>query len=260
MAESDNLLGSVTSSYASARGFISRLTTIFGLLTFKIKRGKPEETIEELGKSWTLDDAQRRFLAELGATKSGAVFIDEKVQDMNRAAFHRSAFVFNAFTQLIFVDLAAPFAVSFPQLKLALVVFNLGLAAYAHLTMQFAFDELVVGPNALPAKRRLWGLAVNPKYNKAVKRKSRPYARNAWRENSLYRPAYFFNAATIFFGAQFILPVERLIFPFGLIFGKITGLLSTSVMVFDIWRGFKAGDDARIAREKEVGVYRDLDI
>jgi hypothetical protein len=30
--------------------------------------------------------------------------------------------------------------------------------------------------------------------------------------------------------------------------------------VFDVWRGVRAGEDARIAREKEVSVYRDLDI
>ena len=51
-----------------------------------------------------------------------------------------------------------------------------------------------------------------------------------------------------------------LIFPLGLIVGKLSGLFSTLVMVFDVWRGVKAGDDARNAREREVSVYRDLDI
>ena len=31
-------------------------------------------------------------------------------------------------------------------------------------------------------------------------------------------------------------------------------------MIFDIWRGMRAGEDARIAREREIAVYRDLDI
>jgi hypothetical protein len=45
-----------------------------------------------------------------------------------------------------------------------------------------------------------------------------------------------------------------------MIFGKIVGLISTLLAVFDVWRGIRAGDDARVAREKEVGVYRDLNI
>jgi hypothetical protein len=31
-------------------------------------------------------------------------------------------------------------------------------------------------------------------------------------------------------------------------------------MIFDVWRGVRAGEDARIAREREIAVYRDLDI
>ena len=100
----------------------------------------------------------------------------------------------------------------------------------------------------------------NPEYNRAVKKNSRHYARSAWKEKSLYRPAYFINAASIFLGAQFVVPLERIIFPFGFILGKVTGLFTTLVMVFDLWRGVRAGEDARIAREREIAVYRDLDI
>jgi hypothetical protein len=32
------------------------------------------------------------------------------------------------------------------------------------------------------------------------------------------------------------------------------------VAAFDVWRGIRTGDDARVAREREVSVYRDLDI
>ncbi|HEY8212745.1 MAG TPA: hypothetical protein VIG36_01220, partial [Methylocystis sp.] len=96
--------------------------------------------------------------------------------------------------------------------------------------------------------------------NRAVKKNSRGYAQSAWEEKSLFRPAYFFNAVVIFLGAQFIIPPDRLIFPFSFILGKISGLFTTLVMVFDIWRGMRAGDAARVAREREVSVYRDLDI
>jgi hypothetical protein len=45
-----------------------------------------------------------------------------------------------------------------------------------------------------------------------------------------------------------------------LIIGKVSGLFSTLVTMFDVWRGVRAGDDARLAREREISIYRDLDI
>jgi hypothetical protein len=229
--EPEHLLDSVTSRYAMGRNFLARLSTFVGQVTFKIKRGTPAETIEEIGRKWKLDDKQRQFLLEL-----------------------------DAFTQLGFVDLAAQVSLSLPALKLALFAANLILAGIAHGEMRQHFRALVAGPNALPPKRRLWGMFPNPEYNRAVKKSSRPYAQSAWKETSLYRPAYFFNAISIFIGSQFILPPEKLIFPFGLIIGKVSGLFSTLVTMFDVWRGVRAGDDARLAREREVSIYRDLDI
>lgn len=259
-AEPEHLLDSVTSRYAVGRSFLARLSAFVSQVTFNIRRGTPAETIEEIGRKWKLDDKQRQFLIEFGNTKAGAKFIDEKVQDINRGAFHRSAFALNAFTQLVFVDLAAQLYLSLPQLKLALFAVNLILAGIAHAEMRQHFRALVAGPNALPPKRRFWGMFPNPEYNRAVKKSSRPYAQSAWKETSIYRPAYFFNAVSIFLGSQFILPPEKLIFPFGFIIGKVSGLFSTVVMMFDVWRGVRAADDARIAREREVSVYRDLDI
>jgi hypothetical protein len=259
-ADTENFIDSMTSRYAMARSFLARLSTFVARVTFKIKRGTHDETIAELGRKWKLDDKQRQFLIELGGTKAGAAFLDEKVKDINREAFHRSAFAVNAFTQLGFVDLAAQLSLSLLQLKLALVVANLILAGIAHAAIEQHFRALLAGPNALPPKRRLCGLFANRQYNRAVKKRSRPYARSAWKEKSVYRPAYFLNALSIFLGSQFIIPPEKLIFPLGLIVGKLSGLFSTLVMVFDVWRGVRAGDDARIAREREVSVYRDLDI
>lgn len=260
MADSDNLLDTVASSYANARGFLARANALFALVTFKIARGKPEESIADLDKKFGLDADRQQALFSLAATKGGPGFIDEKIQDMNRAAFHRSAFALNALAQLLLVDLPAQIGLSFVYMKVALVVANALLALYAHVSLNWTLDDLVAGPDALPPKRRFFGLAVNPRYNKAVKNRSRPYAREAWKEKSLFRPAYFINAATIFFGTQFIVPLERLIFPFDMLFGKIIGLIATAITAFDIWRGVKAGDDARVAREREVGVYRDLNI
>lgn len=259
-ADSKSFVDSMLSSYATARNFLARLSIVIGQATFKIKRGKPDETIAEIAKRWRLDAKQKQFLIELGSTKAGAAFVDERVRDINREAFHRSAFALNALTHLLFVDLGGQLSLRLPQLKLAFVLANLILAGIAHAAMRRHFRALVAGPNALPSKRRLWGLLRNRRYNRAVKKRSRPYAKSAWKEKSVYRPAYFLNALTIFLGSQFIIPPERLIFPLGLIVGKLSGLFSTLVMVFDVWRGVRAGEDARIAREREISVYRDLDI
>jgi hypothetical protein len=262
MPTEPRLIESATSRrFAVTRDWISRVTTLFHRLTFRIKRGNtPAETLEEVGKRWKIDDKSRQMLLQFTATKPGAAFIDEKVQAINRAAFHRSAFVFNALTQFLFVDLAAQLTLSLPTLKALAVLANLILALVAHLEMRKNFNALVAGPNKLPKRRRFLGLLANPKYNRAVKRSSKPYARAAWKEKSLYRLGYFVNAGTIFLGSQFIVPLERLIFPIGFITGKITGLFTTLVIIFDVWRGVRAGEDSRLAREREVAVYRNLNI
>jgi hypothetical protein len=260
MAGEPDFLSSVTSRYATARDIFTRISGFLNKATFKIKRGPPLETIDEIAKRFKTDDYDRLTLKELAETKAGVAFIDEKTQDINRASFHRSAFALNAFTQLFFVDLAGQLSFSFPQLKFALAIANIILALLAHSSVRQAYRALLAGPNALPPRRRLWGMFPNPAYNRAVKKNSRGYAQSAWEEKSLFRPAYFFNAVVIFLGAQFIIPPDRLIFPFSFILGKISGLFTTLVMVFDIWRGMRAGDAARVAREREVSVYRDLDI
>jgi hypothetical protein len=260
-SEPENLIGTVTSHYAAARGVLSRASAFISKVTFKIPRGStPGETIDELGKRWSLTEEERLSLQSLVRTKPGAAFFEEKIQGINRAAFPRSAFALNAATQLLFVDLAAQLYVSLPQLKLGLFIANMLLALIAHSEMRALFRAMIAGPNALPPKRRFFGLFPNPEYNRAVKKSSKHYARNAWKEKSLYRPAYFVNAASIFLGAQFIVAPEKIIFPFGFITAKVTGLFTTLVMIFNIWRGVRAGEDARVAREREIAVYRDLDI
>jgi hypothetical protein len=260
-SEPENLIGAVTSHYAAARGLLSRASGFLSKVTFRIpKAATPGETIDEIGKRWTLTEEDRLTLQILVRTKPGAAFFDEKVLGINRAAFHRSAFVLNAATQLLFVDLGAQFYVSLPMLKLALAGANLLMALVAQGEMRGLFRAVIAGPNALPPKRRFFGLFPNPDYNRAVKKSSKHYARSAWKEKSLYRPAYFINATAIFLGAQFVLAPEKIIFPFGFLLAKVTGLFTTLVMIFDIWRGVRAGEDARVAREREIAVYRDLDI
>ena len=254
------IFDAVTSQYAIWRGVLTRAAGLFEQLTFRIPQGSSTETIAQLSQRWRLSEEKRQYLVGLCSEKVGATFFADKIEEMNRAALHRSAFALNAVTHLLFVDVGAQLYLSLPQIKLFFVLANLGVAWIAHASIRQELQALLAGPNALPPKRRMGGLLPNPDYNRAVKQSSLPHARSAWREKSLYRPAYFINAATIFLGSQFIFAPEKLIFPFGLILRKTTGLFSTLVMLFDVWRGVRAGDDARSAREKEISVYGELDI
>ena len=256
----ETLIASVTSHYATARRLFTRSSSFLADATFAIRQGTPDQTIAALSEKCALSDADRQKLADLCARKGGAGFLAEKVADMNREAFHRSAFALNALVQLLCVDLGAQFSVSLPQLKFLLVFMNLFLAMVAHYARRKRLRELIAGPSRLPSRRRCFGMLPNKAYNKAVKRSSRPFAQAAWRENSVYKPAYYLNAATLFFGSEFILPPSKLVFPFGFVLGKIVGLFTTLAMAFDIWRGVRASEDSRRAREREVAVYRDLDI
>jgi hypothetical protein len=65
-ADSSNFINSTRSHYAMARSLLISLSTFVGQVTFKIKRGTPDETIAEIGRKWKLDDKQRQFLTELG--------------------------------------------------------------------------------------------------------------------------------------------------------------------------------------------------
>jgi hypothetical protein len=254
------LMDSIFTQVASARGLYGRVSDFLTRATFKISAGTPQQTIAALAASFGLGEADQKKLADLCATKSGAAFFAEKVETMDREATHRSAFALNALMQLLFVDLAAQIGLSFFTLKLLLTAANVLIAILAHLGRRQALRELLDGPNALPSKRRLFGLVANKSYNKAVKRNSQTHAETAWKEASIYRVAYYVNAATLFLGAEFILSPSKLIFPFSLVVGKLSGLFSTFVMLLDAWCGFKASEDSRRAREKEVAVYRDLDV
>ncbi|MBU6236016.1 MAG: hypothetical protein KGQ41_09240, partial [Alphaproteobacteria bacterium] len=162
--------------------------------------------------------------------------------------------------QATFVDLPSALMLSFPYVKLAFTAANLGLAGLAHRHMRKELRALLAGPQALPPKRRFFGLTRNPAYNRAVKQSTAPHTAEAWREKYLYRPAYFLNAGSMFMGSQFLWPADRLIFPASLLVSKTTALVTTGTMIFDVWRGVKSADDALRARERENAAFRKLQI
>ena len=109
MVENDKLgiIDTVTSQFALWRGFFTRASGLFQKLTFRLPEGSSAETIEQLSQRYGLSEQQRQFLTGLSGDKAGAAFIADKIEEMNRASLHRSAFVLNAFTHLLFVDIGA---------------------------------------------------------------------------------------------------------------------------------------------------------
>ena len=59
MAGEPDFLNSVTSRYAMARDVFARISTFLNKATFKIKRGPPLETIDEIAKRFKTDDYDR---------------------------------------------------------------------------------------------------------------------------------------------------------------------------------------------------------
>ena len=162
----------VTSQYAIWRGVLTRAAALFEHLTFRIPQGSSAETIVQLSQRWRLSEEQRQYLVGLCSEKVGATFFADKIEEMNRAALHRSAFALNAVTHLLFVDLGAQLYLSLPQIKWFFVLANLCVAWIAHASIRQELQALLAGPNALPPKRRMGGLLPNPDYNRAVKQSS----------------------------------------------------------------------------------------
>ncbi len=112
------IFDAVTSQYAIWRGVLTRAAGLFEQLTFRIPQGSSTETIAQLSQRWRLSEEKRQYLVGLCSEKVGATFFADKIEEMNRAALHRSAFALNAVTHLLFVDVGAQLYLSLPQIKL----------------------------------------------------------------------------------------------------------------------------------------------
>ena len=78
-SEPEKLIETVTSSYASARSIITKLSKLFSFTTFKIKRGKPEEKKDDAKK----EDAKKDETKKAGDTdKAVLAMIDHAVDTM----------------------------------------------------------------------------------------------------------------------------------------------------------------------------------
>ena len=197
-------------------------------LTSQITGETREEKIESLCQKFSQSstDAQevRVRLGRIMETKSGELFFEDKVDEINRESFHRGALLANAALQLLTVDLLGLGT----GLKAAMVMANLGLAYFAHTRMNKAKVGLLAGPVRVPPKPQgdapnldrwnVWRWLVGGKSKKQLKaelsytrehldhfeardKRDLPYRASAKRE-LIYAAAYAVNSATLIFGAS----------------------------------------------------------
>ena len=134
------------------------------------------------------------------------------------------------------------------------------LAMVAHLEMRQHFRALMAGPRQLPKRRRLFGLLSNPRYNKRGEEKLEALCAQRLEGDDAVSIAYFVNAGGDLSGLAIHHPARAADLPVRLSARQDHRADHHRSWCFDGWRGIRAGDDARLAREREVSVYRNLDI
>ena len=257
------MTGAVTGTiekYKASYGFVRKLSEFKDKATCQIVGATTEERIEALAKRFNKVAKNKQKLLYLLATAEGRQFVDQKIDTINREAFHRSAFFGNALVHAGFVNFSLLTLLPSYQLKLAFVGANLAISGFAHIQMRRELSRLVKGPQALPSKRKFFGLLKNKKYNKAVQASAKPHARQAWRERYLYRTGYFANAGLMFFGAEFLLAPDKLIPPISYVVSFATSLVTTPTAIINGWTGVKSLEASLQASMKENSTYKKYQI
>lgn len=205
--------------------------------TYQLEGATPEVLAGSISKRFNLKASGQEKLQELLKTKEGRDFILERADAINRESYHRTAFAFNAAAQFGLVDITGLLLpIPYWYAKLGLAGLNAGLSLYAHHRMHREVKSLLKGPQKLPPKRWFFGLLRNRQYNRAVQNASKAYKKAAWRENVIYRPAYFLNGAAQIYGGQ-----SSVMFPIGTAFNW---LVTYPIAAGNIWRGMTSGTAA----------------
>ncbi len=171
-----------------------------------------QDRLQKLQSYFKMDAAEQAKLAALiqdkkGKSEKGEAFLLSKVNDVNRYASHRIAFVANAFIQLLLVNLSTITVLSFMPafyFKAALVGVNLLVALLAWRRIRASRKQLLLGPSQKP-KWSIWGIfrGNRRKHNKHIKNQAQPY-KIRMRDERFFMMVYLLNAITIFFASQLI--------------------------------------------------------
>lgn len=166
------------------------------------------EKLSELQTYFKLNSKQQTELQKVEAEDKGSDFIKRKVDDVNRNASHRTAFLANALIQLLLVNLSTlPILGYIPDswFKVLLIGANLFVAFIAWRRIRNSKSQVLKGPGDEP-DWTFWGMfrSNRRRHNKHIKDLAEPH-KVRMRDERLFSIMYLVNAVTLIFASQLIL-------------------------------------------------------
>ena len=165
------------------------------------------DRFDKLNSYFNFDTKEQAKLQKTKIEEDGEDFIDRKVDDVNRNASHRTAFVANALAQFLLINVSSISLLSFvPEswFKILLVGANLFIALIAWRRIRNSRSQLLEGPSEEP-NWSFWGMfrSNRRKHNQHVKDLAEPH-KIRMRDERLFSIMYVVNAVTLFFASQLI--------------------------------------------------------
>lgn len=198
----------MTSLLQKAWGYLQQANDYWDEKTQPVHGKSIADKLDNLKTYFKLDNDEYLDLEKVQAEEDGVVFISRKVNDVNRNASHRTAFLANALFQFLLVNLSSMTLLSFVPgswFKVLLVGANLLIAFLAWRRIRNSRSQLLKGPRDEP-DWSFWGMfrSNRRKHNQHIKDLAEPH-KIRMRDERIFSILYAVNAVTIFFASQLIL-------------------------------------------------------
>lgn len=190
-----------------AWSYLQRTNEYWDDKTQPLRDSETANKFDKLKAYFKLDTNEQADIRKIYNEEDGEAFIDRKINDVNRSASHRTAFIANALAQLLLVNLSSVSLLSFvPEswFKIILVGVNLLVAFLAWRRIRNSKSQLLKGPSEEP-NWSFWGMfrSNRRKHNKHVKDLAEPH-KIRMRDERIFSILYTVNAVTLFFASQLI--------------------------------------------------------
>ena len=190
-----------------AWSYLQRANEYWDDKTQPLRDSSSTNKLDNVNTYFEFDDKEQTKLQTIQNEDDGEDFIDRKIDDVNRNASHRTAFVANALAQFLLVNLSSISLLSFVPdswFKVLMVGANLLIAFLAWRRIRNSRSQLLEGPSDEP-NWSFWGMfrSNRRKHNQHVKDLAEPY-KFRMRDERLFSIMYMVNAVTLFFASQLI--------------------------------------------------------
>lgn len=197
----------MTNPLQKAWSYLQRANEYWDDKTQPLRDSTTANKLDNLKTYFEFNAKQQTKLLKIQSEENGEAFIDRKINDVNRNASHRTAFVANALAQLLLVNVSSMSLLSFvPEswFKILLVSANLLIALIAWRRIRNSKSQLLEGPSDEP-NWSFWGMfrSNRRKHNQHVKDLAEPH-KLRMRDERLFSIMYVVNAVTLFFASQLI--------------------------------------------------------